>query len=422
VIPVTLVLTAVISSAVAAEVADKCFEQLPFGCSVVKSEAISGNQMEAVGERLGVPLSKLSNTDLIVQGKPIRVNLLEARTDADADRLYKTISKMKTNAAFCLLDGRTVVEFSRAHDAATAIKAAYELGFVQKPKRVTYRITANVAAVRTADYMAFNELSQAFFATDWQDPSQESRRRIESLVRGFTFGDSVTMRGLKETDAGSSYRFTPEPIKSATQANDSVVYAFRQLPRVLGVPYVTIQATISCGDTGLTPTDRVLDDSLLSATPYWPADDPGVLALAKRITAGCDTVDTRVQAILEWLTPGRNLKTAGPPGSRWGVPRVLKQKFGHCWDSSDCFVALSRAAGIPTRQVGGWLYGTSGHIWAEVLMDGKGWQQVDPTGGGRLDCGIYHIPYFTTETGEMPILYVSLPQVEIDRAAEKKTR
>ena len=63
--------------------------------------------------------------------------------------------------------------------------------------------------------------------------------------------------------------------------------------------------------------------------------------------------------------------------------------------------------------MGGWLYGVSGHIWAEMLIEGAEWRQVDPTGGGRLGCGIYHIPYFTTETGDMPILYLSMPQIEI---------
>lgn len=55
----------------------------------------------------------------------------------------------------------------------------------------------------------------------------------------------------------------------------------------------------------------------------------------------------------------------------------------------------------------------SGHVWAEVLTEDGKWRQVDPTGGGKLECGIYHIPYFTTETGEMPILYLSMPQIEI---------
>jgi hypothetical protein len=35
---------------------------------------------------------------------------------------------------------------------------------------------------------------------------------------------------------------------------------------------------------------------------------------------------------------------------------------------------------------------------------------VDPTG---LRCGIYHIPYFVTEDGQMPILYTAMPKIEI---------
>jgi len=49
---------------------------------------------------------------------------------------------------------------------------------------------------------------------------------------------------------------------------------------------------------------------------------------------------------------------------------------------------------------------------AEFYRQGRGRQQVDPTGGGALRCGIYHIPYFTSEDGEMPILYVSMPKIE----------
>lgn len=138
------------------------------------------------------------------------------------------------------------------------------------------------------------------------------------------------------------------------------------------------------------------------------------MALAARIVANAPTQEDKVQAILTWLAPGTNIKFGGSvTGSRWGVKRVLQQKQGQCWDFADCFVTLGRAAGIPCRQVAGWLYGTSGHVWAEVWVAGRGWQQVDATGGGRLKCGIYHIPYFTTEDGEMPVLYVSMPKVDI---------
>jgi hypothetical protein len=35
------------------------------------------------------------------------------------------------------------------------------------------------------------------------------------------------------------------------------------------------------------------------------------------------------------------------------------------------------------------------------------------TGAGRLPCGIYHVPYFVTEDGGMPILCVAMPDIAI---------
>ena len=61
----------------------------------------------------------------------------------------------------------------------------------------------------------------------------------------------------------------------------------------------------------------------------------------------------------------------------------------------------------------GWLYGADGHIWAEVLFEDKGWQQVDPTGGSVLEYGIYHIGYLTSEDGGISIVYLSKPKIEL---------
>jgi len=409
-ISISLILLAFALTSVRAEVADKCFEKVPFGCFVTKSVIIPKAQADAIGKKLGAPLKRLSNTYLQVQGKPIQVNILETETPAYAKKLHKTISAMKGHPAFCLIQGQTVVEFCNA-ELATAIKTAYELGFTPKPQKVQYGITAHISTIDKADYMAFNKLFNVFLKTNTQSPSKQSIAQIRDLSRDFIFGTSVVLR--KPSDESTSYVFNPRPTKITDQSHDHVSYSFKQPPDVLSIPYVTLTARIFCNDKGLTPTDRKADKSLLSATPYWPVDDPQVRALAKKIISGRRTQEAKVQAILEWLTPGKNIKSDGPTGSRWGVKKVLKQKYGHCWDSSDCFVTLARAAGVPCRQVGGWLYGTSGHIWAEVLMPGKGWQQVDSTGGGKLNSGIYHIPYFTTETGEMPILYLSMPQIEI---------
>lgn len=409
---IVLVLAGVLSWAAETETAETCFKNLPYGCFVTKSFVVPPDQTAAIGKKLGTPLKRLSNTYLTVQGKPIQVNILEAKTNADAVKLHKTISKMKNHPAFCLVEGNKVIEFC-SNDATTAIKTSYELGFLKKPKQIRYCITAHISTVEKADYMSFNKLFNVFLTTNTRNPSKDALSQIAELSKRFQFGNSIAMRVPQQQGTHSGYSFTPLPNKTESSTGDTVVYSFNKPPRVLGIPYVTLKAELTCEETGMTQTERKADKTLVSATQFWPADDPQVVALAQRITAGKRAPEEKVQAILEWLTPGRNIRSAGPTGSRWGVKKVLKQKYGHCWDSCDCFVTLCRASGIPCRQVGGWLYGTSGHIWAEVLIEGKGWKQVDPTGGGKLECGIYHIPYFTTETGEMPILYVSMPKIEI---------
>ncbi len=300
-----------------------------------------------------------------------------------------------------------MIEFTKA-DLATAIKAAYELGLVEKPQQVRYRVTADVATVDESDYMAANKLFNLLLQANREGANDALSNQIKSLSKGFQFGSTLHLR--RQPPALASYQLNPPPRPAADKSHDQVSYSFDQTAKLFDIPYVTIEAEITCFANGQSNSDRQLDDSLLAATPYWPVDDPEVQALAAKITAGKSTQRTKVQSILEWLTPGRHIKSDGPRGSRWGVKKVLQQKYGHCWDSADCFVTLARAAGVPCRQVGGWMFGSSGHIWAEVLVAGQGWQQVDPTGGGKLECGIYHIPYFTTESGAMPILYASMPR------------
>ncbi len=408
-----LVLTCIVSCAKANEPADECFRNMPFGCFVTRSFVVSRDQTTAIGKRLGASIDKLSNTYLTVHGSPIQVNLLDAATQADAAKLYTVISSMKGHPAFCLRIGKRVIEFV-GNDPALATKTSYELGFLKKPREIRYRITAQISTVDKSDYMSFNKLFNLFMATDPKNPGKEALSEITRLSKGFQFGTSLTMRSPDLGKSKAVYEFSPAPRTRQPAINDVVTYLFRNPPKMMGVPYVTTTMQITTGETGLSPTTRKADKTLLSPTQFFPSNDPETIALAKKITKGKRTTEEKVRAILEWLAPGKNIKFGGPvTGSRWGVKKVLKQKFGQCWDFSDCFITLCRASGIPCRQVGGWLYGTSGHIWAEYLDEGKGFKQVDATGAGKLDCGIYHIPYFTSESGEMPILYLSMPNIEI---------
>ena len=74
---------------------DPSFSKMPPGWVVKKSRLVPQSQQEVIAKKLQAQFDKLSNTVLIVHGKPIQVNLLDCPTESDARRLHKTILKMK---------------------------------------------------------------------------------------------------------------------------------------------------------------------------------------------------------------------------------------------------------------------------------------------------------------------------------------
>jgi hypothetical protein len=400
----------------AAESAD-AFRKLPPGVFLTKRVDVQSEDREAIGRKLGGRIAELTNAYLRVQGSSIQVNVITAENDSAAEAIHGALAKIK-KPPFCLRRGRDVIEYvGQGIDEALARKTSYELGFVPKPARVRWKIEAELATIDRADYMACNPLFNQFLAAAQLTSETGTPEAISSLTRRFQFGRALMLRNPELTTlagAPAKYQFQSKVLR--TEASGSTIrYEFEQqsLPVRHGVPYATATLEVPVGDGGLLQSITKPGSELTSATAHWPVDDPGIRKLAQTITQGKTGADARAKAILEWLTPGRNLKYSGEAGSRWGTLKVLQQHLGHCWDFADCFVTLARAAGVPSREVAGWLYATSGHVWAEYYRDGKGWQQVDPTGGGELPCGIYHIAYFTTEDGEMPIVYLSMPRIEM---------
>lgn len=393
---------------------DKCFTNLPPHWAIAESFFVSADETRAIQEKLGVPIERLSNTVLVVHGQQIQVNLLDCPSENDAKKLHDVISGMKGHPAFCLRRDKRVIEFV-GDSIQLAIKTSHELGFIPKPTEARFRVTAELVPIDECDYMSANELFNLFLRVRNDPGDQVAKSRIVELSKRFRFGREIQLRTSMGDGARPACRFTPEPGgKHAAGHGETVTYTFKDTPDWLGVPYVSLVAEIKTRNDGLTATSREEARELLAATEFWPVNAPEIIRLAQEITKELEGREAKVEAILRWLTPGRNVQFGGVvEGSRWGVKKVLEQGYGQCWDFADCFVTLCRAVGIPCRQIGGWLYGATGHIWAEVLLQGKGWQQVDPTGGAAMKCGIYHIPYFTSEDGHMPILYTALPEIDI---------
>lgn len=395
---------------IANQPAEPLLRNLPPGMTVVSSSEIPAANRESIGNKLGGKIARLTNSTIRVQGRPIQVNVIVAADDASADALWGSLNRIK-RPPFLVRRSREIIEYV-ANDDSLARKTTWELGIEPKPKAVRYRVTAELATVDKPDDMAANPLFQACIDQSLRS-TPANAAKIAELAAKFTFGKSLALRN-SDQGGETKVKFEPAPLASR-DAGSKTVHEFGELPVRHGVPYAKaiIETTVMGADFTSTSASKAPDAALTSATSRWPADDPKIRELATSITAGKADDEAKVAAILVWLRPGQNIRYEGQTGSRWGTAKVHDQKFGHCWDFSDLFVTLARSAGVPARQVAGWLYGTSGHVWAEWYDPRRGWVPVDPTGGGALPCGIYHIAYFTTDDGEMPIVYVAMPKIEI---------
>jgi hypothetical protein len=123
----------------------------------------------------------------------------------------------------------------------------------------------------------------------------------------------------------------------------------------------------------------------LSATRLGPIDGE-VKALADEITRGKTSVLAKAKAIYDWTVVNtyRNPDTKGC--GLGDVYRLLRNPGGKCVDISSIYVAISRAADVPAREIFGIRMGkestqdisTWQHCWAEFYLPGHDWVSVDP--------------------------------------------
>ncbi|MDB4961670.1 MAG: transglutaminase domain protein [Myxococcales bacterium] len=141
---------------------------------------------------------------------------------------------------------------------------------------------------------------------------------------------------------------------------------------------------------------------------YLQLDEPGkppeitarTRAKALEITRGLTNNYDKAVAIQTWLTTNLTYTLVlEDPGIQEPVDYFLfDRKKGHCEYFASGFAILARAAGIPVRQVNGFLGGEwneyqgyvavragDAHSWDEVYFPGVGWVTFDPTPSATVD-------------------------------------
>ncbi|MFH1279983.1 MAG: transglutaminase domain-containing protein [Candidatus Beckwithbacteria bacterium] len=135
----------------------------------------------------------------------------------------------------------------------------------------------------------------------------------------------------------------------------------------------------------------ILEDktSYLTSQKYWEVENPNIEKLAKELKSPIKIYQYIVDNLI--YDYGRLSETT----TRFGAANVLDNKDSAiCMEFTDLFIALSRAAGIPSRAINGFAYTTNSslrplslkkdvlHAWPEYY-DSKTntWTPVDPTWG-----------------------------------------
>ena len=123
-------------------------------------------------------------------------------------------------------------------------------------------------------------------------------------------------------------------------------------------------------------------------------------ALAAELTEGATSNYERANRIRDWLVGNLDYTLdLEEPGEREPIDFFLfTRKRGHCEYFASAFAVLARAAGVPTRNVNGFLGGEwneydgyimvragDAHSWNEVYFPGQGWVTYDATPPGEAD-------------------------------------
>jgi len=137
--------------------------------------------------------------------------------------------------------------------------------------------------------------------------------------------------------------------------------------------------------------EKDIKDGLEETTAY-PIGEPQVKELAKKAVGDAktdaDKVKNLCQFVHDFITP--SLVPTLPK-----MHDLMDRKSGDCKSYALLFTCLARAAGLPSREVSGFVYmgdavkAFGGHAWNEVLLDGY-WVPVDAS-MNQVDADPTHI-------------------------------
>ena len=151
-----------------------------------------------------------------------------------------------------------------------------------------------------------------------------------------------------------------------------------RLPNYVSVePWSTVTKNSASSEGSSSTTIPASLLPYLQPTTNAQSNNPTIIALANKITAGLTTPYSKAVAIFDWVRD--NITYSFYYNTKYGAVGTLSAGTGNCCDHSNLMVALARAAGIPARYQQGYCDfsdGWYGHVWAQLYVNGQ-WYYAD---------------------------------------------
>ncbi len=182
----------------------------------------------------------------------------------------------------------------------------------------------------------------------------------------------------------------PRPTDITVDAEGNWLATFNLVPKQNLTVKATGQAHLLAEPTQTRPgLTAVARQQYLQSTPYWPSDNPQIKDLASKLKSAKNIYNYVVNTLKY------DYDRAKPGVLRKGAVEALATPDSSiCTEFTDLFIAIARAAGIPTREVNGFAYTTDKrlrplslvadvfHAWPQYWDEGRqAWISVDPTWG-----------------------------------------
>jgi hypothetical protein len=207
----------------------------------------------------------------------------------------------------------------------------------------------------------------------------EMRRETEEAAKNTEYSTDLFIRGLAKIDQGigEGMKITALVLEIKTKEAALLPDGPRQTLVSKGDDIYQLKLGKKYGKPMKASPEEV--KNALEETNAYPITDPKVKLLAKKAVGDAKTDEEKVKNLCNFV------HTFIEPSLAASMPKIhdlIERKCGDCKSYALLFTCLARAAGLPSREVSGFVYiGDSmkafgGHAWNEVLINGE-WVPVD---------------------------------------------